>query len=116
MSRKNKRPQAQQPPATHPTVATAPTAVELLSPGAVATAAQSAPQETAIDPVCGMTVEVARAAAACTYADKTYYFCNPRCLEKFCHEPGHFVPSTLPVVNGVATSDPPPDSSTDEET
>jgi len=35
------------------------------------------------DPVCGMRVDPARAAGKHDYRGKTYYFCNPRCLEKF---------------------------------
>jgi Cu+-exporting ATPase len=40
-----------------------------------------------IDPVCGMTVDPARAAGQFEFAGKTYYFCNPRCREKFIADP-----------------------------
>jgi Cu+-exporting ATPase len=39
------------------------------------------------DPVCGMTVDPARAAGRYEFEGTTYYFCNPRCLEKFQAEP-----------------------------
>ena len=41
----------------------------------------------AIDPICGMTVEESKAAATYNYKGKTYYFCNIRCKEKFEKEP-----------------------------
>jgi Cu+-exporting ATPase len=39
------------------------------------------------DPVCGMTVDPARAAGSFEYQGKKWYFCSPRCLEKFRAEP-----------------------------
>ncbi len=36
-----------------------------------------------IDPVCGMTVNPATAKHKADYAGKTYYFCCPRCRERF---------------------------------
>src|SRR5436309_2748690 len=36
-----------------------------------------------IDPVCGMSVDPTHAAGKYDYNGKTYYFCNPRCEEKF---------------------------------
>ena len=38
---------------------------------------------TAVDPVCGMTVDPARAPASTTFEGQTYYFCCPHCLDKF---------------------------------
>ncbi len=35
------------------------------------------------DPVCGMKVNPATAAGQHEYQGQTYYFCNPRCLDKF---------------------------------
>jgi P-type Cu+ transporter len=40
-----------------------------------------------IDLVCGMTVDPARAAGQFEFEGQTYYFCNPRCLEKFSANP-----------------------------
>jgi len=35
------------------------------------------------DPVCGMDVETATAAGRTEYKGQTYYFCGPKCKEKF---------------------------------
>ena len=35
------------------------------------------------DPVCGMDVNPERAAGQYEYHGQVYYFCHPRCLEKF---------------------------------
>lgn len=35
------------------------------------------------DPVCGMTVDPAKAAGASTYNGETYYFCSSGCEAKF---------------------------------
>ncbi|MDX2032025.1 MAG: heavy metal translocating P-type ATPase [Blastocatellia bacterium] len=40
-----------------------------------------------IDPVCGMKVNPATAAGRHEHQGTTYYFCNPRCLEKFRADP-----------------------------
>ncbi|HEY8678572.1 MAG TPA: permease [Candidatus Dormibacteraeota bacterium] len=45
----------------------------------------------AIDPVCGMTVETASAAATREHAGKTYYFCNPGCAKAFALKPEAFI-------------------------
>ena len=37
----------------------------------------------AIDPVCGMTVDPARAAGSVAHNGTTYYFCSKHCVEKF---------------------------------
>src|ERR1700737_2608554 len=48
------------------------------------------------DPVCGMTVDPARAKATHEYAGKTYYFCCRGCQEKFSAEPAKYLaPKTL---------------------
>jgi xanthine dehydrogenase accessory factor len=39
--------------------------------------------ETAIDPICGMTVAIATAAHRLEHEGTTYYFCGPGCLRKF---------------------------------
>src|SRR5438067_1807175 len=49
------------------------------------------PRAAAIDPVCGMTVDPATAAGSATFEDKTYYFCNPRCREKFEADPHKYL-------------------------
>ncbi|MBM4127843.1 MAG: heavy metal translocating P-type ATPase [Nitrospira sp.] len=41
----------------------------------------------AIDPICGMTVDPARAAGAYDYKGTTYYFCGTSCLVRFKADP-----------------------------
>ena len=43
------------------------------------------------DPVCGMKVDPARAAAKIDYDGKTYFFCNAVCLEAFIREPSRYL-------------------------
>lgn len=40
-----------------------------------------------IDPVCGMEVDPAHAAATSRYEGVTYYFCSPECQEIFDRAP-----------------------------
>ena len=44
-----------------------------------------------VDPVCGMTVDPAGAAATAEYNGQTYYFCNPSCHKKFVSDPDRYV-------------------------
>jgi Cu+-exporting ATPase len=47
------------------------------------------------DPVCGMKVDPARARGGShEYAGKTYWFCNPRCRERFAADPAAFLGAT----------------------
>jgi P-type Cu+ transporter len=48
------------------------------------------------DPVCGMYVEPARARGSAEFQDKTYYFCSPRCVERFKAEPGKYLAPSPP--------------------
>jgi len=43
------------------------------------------------DPVCGMTVDPARAAGSHQHAGQTYFFCGQHCLEKFRAEPEKYL-------------------------
>lgn len=45
----------------------------------------------AIDPVCGMTVEIATARFTTEYNGKTYYFCAAGCKRSFDKEPGKYI-------------------------
>ena len=49
------------------------------------------PAGTAIDPVCGMTVDPAHAAGSYEHAGKTYYFCNVSCLNRFKADPSRYL-------------------------
>jgi xanthine dehydrogenase accessory factor len=47
--------------------------------------------EEALDPVCGMTVVIATARHRAEHAGRPYYFCNPRCREKFLVAPEKYL-------------------------
>jgi len=56
-----------------------------------AVAAAAVPtQGEAVDPVCGMTVVIASARHHAEHEGRAYYFCNPRCREKFLAAPEHY--------------------------
>jgi Cu+-exporting ATPase len=62
------------------------------------------PETTAIDPVCGMTVDPATAPAQATYRETVYYFCHPHCRDRFLANPERYLhgkhePMSLGVVN-----------------
>lgn len=66
-------------------------------PGHQASGRHEASLEMAVDPVCGMSVVKAQAAAALEHQGQTYYFCSKDCADRFSHDPGEFVtvePST----------------------
>src|SRR5688572_20696927 len=42
------------------------------------------------DPVCGMTVEEAKAAGSAEHGGKRYYFCSKHCLAKFQADPDKY--------------------------
>jgi hypothetical protein len=45
----------------------------------------------AVDPVCGMTVDPATAAASAEHDGATYWFCNPGCCDAFVADPGRYL-------------------------
>jgi Cu+-exporting ATPase len=45
----------------------------------------------AIDPVCGMSVDIAKAKWTAEHGGLVYFFCNPRCLEKFKTDPERYL-------------------------
>jgi YHS domain-containing protein len=47
--------------------------------------------QTAVDPVCGMAIGKASAAATRTFAAETYYFCNLGCAERFESQPEQYI-------------------------
>jgi Cu+-exporting ATPase len=57
--------------------------------------------ETAIDPVCGMTVDPATTLHRCTHADHEYFFCAAGCRTKFLAEPERYL-SGKPVAEKAA--------------
>jgi YHS domain-containing protein/TusA-related sulfurtransferase len=53
--------------------------------------AQQKADDTAIDPVCGMTVKKAEAKATFDYKGTTYYFCGAGCKEAFAKDPEKYI-------------------------
>jgi xanthine dehydrogenase accessory factor len=51
----------------------------------------SAPRHEELDPVCGMTVDVADARYRTVHEGRTYYFCSAGCLESFESEPAKYL-------------------------
>jgi xanthine dehydrogenase accessory factor len=59
-------------------------------PASISAPAPAAPV-TAIDPVCHMTVTIATARHVGTWDGRTWYFCNPRCKDKFLADPARYL-------------------------
>ena len=53
-------------------------------------------EETAKDPVCGMTIKKATAAATAEYKGMTYYFCNTGCKDAFLKDPEKYLKNEAP--------------------
>jgi len=66
--------------------------VQLRAGGQLEPPPAAEPRHEAIDPVCGMTVDVATARYATTHDGRTSYFCSASCLERFTADPAAFVP------------------------
>jgi P-type Cu+ transporter len=54
------------------------------------------------DPVCGMTVDPAKAKHRAEHAGHSYFFCRAKCRDKFAAEPARYVPSSLVGAPGAA--------------
>src|SRR3990172_3775912 len=55
------------------------------------------------DPVCGMEIEPARAAAVHNHRGRDYYFCSADCEAKFLENPDRYAQSSDPVVGSLTT-------------
>ena len=55
------------------------------------TAPETTPRHEEIDPVCGMTVDVADARHRTVHDGRTYYFCSAGCLESFERDPAKYL-------------------------
>src|SRR5262249_42626880 len=53
----------------------------------------SGPTATAIDPVCGMTVDPRTAAGSHTHRGRTYWFCSTSCVDRFRADPERYLTS-----------------------
>jgi xanthine dehydrogenase accessory factor len=65
-------------------------------PGVVASATTPI---TALDPVCHMTVTIATARHVGTWDGRAWYFCNPRCKDKFLADPIRFLDPVAPAAS-----------------
>lgn len=52
--------------------------------------------KTVVDPVCGMTIDPAKAAGTWEYEGQRYYFCNPKCQTRFQADPDSFLERAAP--------------------
>jgi Cu+-exporting ATPase len=58
---------------------------------AVIAGAQQKPGDTAVDPVCGMTVNKTTAKVTYDYKGTTYYFCGQGCKDAFAKDPEKYL-------------------------
>jgi YHS domain-containing protein len=66
-------------------------AIQTILDTAPFTSPRSAGTQSAVDPVCGMTVEKSSARATRTYSEMVYYFCSDACAETFDAHPERFL-------------------------
>ena len=76
----------------HPTHSHAPTSPTEKTPTSCCSGHPgSAPTTGALDPVCGMTVDLNTTLHRAEYEGRAYYFCSARCREKFQAEPMRYL-------------------------
>jgi YHS domain-containing protein len=68
--------------------------------------AQQKADQTATDPVCGMTVTKAEAKATFDYKGTTYYFCSGGCKEAFAKDPEKYLQKKEEAASGTTTARP----------
>jgi Cu+-exporting ATPase len=61
--------------------------------------------QSAIDPVCGMTVDPATASDSFDYQGKTYFFCNPSCRQRFAANPGRYLAGKPDAIQAIAAAE-----------
>src|SRR5512137_813916 len=66
--------------------------------------AQQKSADTAVDPVCGMTVVKANAKATFDYKGTTYYFCSTGCKDSFAKEPEKYISAMKTKAAGTAAA------------
>ena len=60
----------------------------------------SRPDGSEVDPVCGMTVDPKQAPGSHQHGGRTYYFCNPSCLNRFKADPERYAKPASPAAAG----------------
>jgi xanthine dehydrogenase accessory factor len=68
--------------------------VQLRASGGLAAGPAAPPAHEEVDPVCGMTVDVATARYRTVHEGRTWYFCSAGCLQRFEADPARF--ATVP--------------------
>jgi Cu+-exporting ATPase len=68
----------------------------------------SEPTGSAVDPVCGMTVDPATTRASCVHDGRTYYFCCPSCLQRFQADPQRYLDKQPAPLRGLTPPAPAP--------
>jgi xanthine dehydrogenase accessory factor len=61
-----------------------------VAPAAPPAGTSTTPADTAVDPICGMAVEIATARHSAEHAGRTWYFCCGGCRERFLAAPARF--------------------------
>jgi len=74
----------------------------------MATAPVAAGADLALDPVCGMRIDPAKAAGSTEYRCRTIYFCCQGCLKKFVADPGRYLAAGGSVVPKTKPKEPTP--------
>ncbi|HQZ16476.1 MAG TPA: YHS domain-containing protein, partial [Vicinamibacteria bacterium] len=74
----------------------------------MAAAPVAASTDLALDPVCGMRIDPAKAAGSTEYQGKTIYFCCQGCLKKFVADPGRYLAADGSVVPKAKSAEPAP--------
>ena len=77
----------------------------------MAAAPVAAAADLALDPVCGMRIDPAKAAGSTEYQGKTIYFCCQGCLKKFVADPSRYFTADGSVVPKTKPAEPTPVSS-----
>ena len=64
--------------------------------------------DTSVDPVCGMTVDPAKAAGRAEHGGRTYLFCSGHCQSEFQRDPARYAGIAAGAADATATSTPDP--------
>ncbi len=63
------------------------------------------PNNDAKDPVCGMTVDPAKAAGTVEHRGANFYFCGQGCATKFRSDPEKYLKPSVPSLPGLVSSE-----------
>jgi Cu+-exporting ATPase len=57
------------------------------------------PDNTAVDPVCGMRIDSSKTRFTSDYDGMRYYFCSETCKHRFDHDPPAYLQSEITATN-----------------